>query len=263
MTPDPFHMIRRARPACRWAAAVTLLWGVTVPAPAQDELPPAGNPGVVWLVSPLVGYNRDELKQRDRTGQIQTATETAPEYGVFALMAHPRWVVNDFLFFTEASGDTEVMGNFFHANLYGDPESAITWNLGAGHLYHHIEPPNEEIEVHVPLAKAGPVFRIPSQGLTFNPYFGYAWEQIDTLHGDTNNDSYLYGITMDWRWRMVNFNAKYYYQDSQDLDDDFNNVHVRLTTGITRHWGAALRFDYMEHVTTDDTSVLVGPVYVF
>jgi hypothetical protein len=62
---------------------------------------------------------------------------------------------------------------------------------------------------------------------------------------------------------MVNLNLKYYYQDSQELDDDFSNIHVRLTTGITRHWGAALRFDYMEHSTTDDTCVLLGPVYVF
>jgi hypothetical protein len=62
---------------------------------------------------------------------------------------------------------------------------------------------------------------------------------------------------------MVGLNLKYYYQDSRELDDDFNNVHVRLTTGFTRRWGLALRFDYMEHATTDDTSVLVGPVFVF
>ena len=232
-------------------------------APAQDELPPPGDQGLMWLVSPMFGYNRDELKQRDRTGQIQTSTKTAPEYGLFAMVAHPRFVVNDFVFFTEASGDTEVMGNFFHANLYGDPDASVTWNVGAGHLYHKIEPQNEDIEVNVPMAKAGPVLRIKPWGLTFNPYIGYAWERIDTLHGDTDNDSYLYGITMDWRWRMVGLNVKYYYQDSQELDDDFNNVHVRLTAGFTRHWGAALRFDYMEHATTDDTSVLLGPVYVF
>jgi hypothetical protein len=179
------------------------------------------------------------------------------------MVAHPRFVVNDFLFFTEASGDTEVMGNFLHANVYGAPDAAVTWNVGAGHLYHKIKPENEDIEVSVPMAKAGPLLRIKPWRLTFNPYLGYAWERIDTLHGDSDNDSYLYGITVDWRWRMVNLNVKYYYQDSQELADDFNNVHVRLTTGITRHWGAAIRFDYMEHTTTDDTSFLVGPVYVF
>lgn len=236
---------------------------VMAQATAQEELPPPGDQGLMWLVSPLFGYNRDELKQRDRTGQIQIATKNAPEYGLFAMAAHPRFVVNDFLFFTEAAGNTDVMGNFFHANLYGDPDAAITWNVGAGHLYHKIEPQNEDIEVSVPMAKAGPVLRAKPWGLTFNPYIGYAWEGIDTLHGDTDNDSYLYGITVDWRWRMIGMNVKYYYQDSQELADDFNNVHVRLTTGLTSHWGAALRFDYMEHATTDDTSILLGPVYIF
>ena len=232
-------------------------------ASAQDELPPSGDPGLTWLVSPLVGFNRDELKQRDQTGQVQTQTKTASEYGLFALVAHPRFVVNDFLFFTEAAGDTEVMGNFFHANLYGDPEAAVTWNVGAGHLYHKIEPPGEDITVSVPMAKIGPVLRIQPWRLTFNPYVGYAWERIDTPRGTVDNDSTLYGLTVDWRWRMLGLNAKYYFQDSRELDDDFHNVHVRLTAGITRHWGAAIRFDYMEHATTDDTSLLFGPVYVF
>ena len=62
---------------------------------------------------------------------------------------------------------------------------------------------------------------------------------------------------------MVGLNVKYYYQDSQESDDSFNNWHVRLTSGITRHWGVAIRFDSMEHSTTDDTSLLAGPVYVF
>ena len=244
------------------AAAIALLLPPAC-ATAQDELPPAGDQGLIWLVSPMIGYNRDELKQRDRMGQVQTVTETAPEYGLFALVAHPRFVVNDFLFFTEAAGDTEVMGNFFHANIYGDPEAVATWNVGGGHLYHKIEPTGEDITVSVPMAKIGPLLRIKPWHLAFNPYVGYAWERIDTRHGDVDNDSYLYGLTVDWRWRMLGLNAKYYYQDSRELDDNFHNVHVRLTTGITRHWGAALRFDYMEHATTDDMSVLMGPVYVF
>jgi hypothetical protein len=248
------------------AAALAVLAALGLAAPsatAQDELPPSGDPGLTWLVSPLVGVNRDELKRPDRTGQIQTEAKTAPEYGLFALVAHPRFVVNDFLFFTEAAGDTEVMGNFFHANLYGDPEAAVTWNIGAGHLYHKIEPPGEDITVSVPMAKAGLVLRVKPWRLTFNPYVGYAWERIDTRRGNTDNDSTLYGLTVDWRWRMLGINAKYYYQDSRELDDDFHNFHLRLTAGITRHWGAAVRFDYMEHATTDDTSLLFGPVYVF
>ena len=50
---------------------------------------------------------------------------------------------------------------------------------------------------------------------------------------------------------MFGPNAKYYYQNSQELDNNFNNVHLRLTTGITSHWGTAIRLDYMEHTTTD------------
>ncbi len=122
----------------------------------------------------MVGCNHDELKRRDRTGQIRTESETAPEHGLFALIAHSRFVVNDFLFFTEAAGDTEVMGNFLHANLYGDGDASVTWNLGAGHLYHKINPQNEDIEVSVPLAKVGPVFRARPWGLALNPYAGYA-----------------------------------------------------------------------------------------
>lgn len=245
----------------RGAAAAVLLAAAS--GSAQDELPPADTPGMMWLVSPLVGVNRDDLKRRDRTGRIQSSSKTAPECGLFAMAAHPRFVANDFLFFTEASGSTEVLGNFFHANLYGDPAAGVTWNVGAGHLYHRIKPPDEEIEVSVPTAKLGPVLRLRPWGISVNPYVGYAWERIDTRHGDTDNDSYLYGLTVDWRWRMLGLNAKYYYQDSRELDEDFHNVHVRLTAGFTRHWGAAVRFDYMEHTTTDDTSLLAGPVFVF
>lgn len=267
----PFVRIKRFVPptVLRLSAVAWLLTSAL--ARAQEETPPTQGEGLTWLVSPLVGYNRDELKQPDRTGQIQTATKTAPEYGLFALVAHPHFVVNDFLFFTEAAGNTDVMGNFFHANLYGDPDATVTWNVGAGHLYHKIQPQGVDIDVSVPLVKAGLLLRYKPWGLTFNPYIGYSWERVDThvqvpsrdqkIHA--KNDSPLYGLTVDWQWRMVGLNVKYYYQDSQKSDDSFNNVHVRLTSGITRHWGAAVRFDYMEHSTTDDTSLLLGPVYVF
>ena len=244
------------------ATAVALVLASSV-VHAQEEQAPFASRSVTWLISPLVGFNRDKMSQRDRTGHIQTASKTAAEYGLFALVAHPRFALNDFLFFTQAAGDTPVMGNFFYANLYGDPEAPVTWNIGVGYLYHHIEPEQEEIDVHVPLAKLGAILRVKELGLTFNPYLGYAWERINTRHGDKENDSFLYGITVDWRWRMLNINAKYYYQDHRGSDEGFSNVHVRLATGITRHWGAAVRFDYMERSTADDLSVLMGPVWVF
>ena len=232
-------------------------------APAEGEYATPERNKIMWLASPLIGWNHDDLKQRDRAGQVKTMSETALEYGLFVMAAHPRFVVNDFLFFTEAAGDTDVLGNFFHANVYGNPEAPVTWNLGAGHLYHKIKPPNEDIDVHVPMAKAGVVLRVKQWDLAFNPYVGYAWERVYTLHGNSDNDSYLYGLTVDWRWRMLALNAKYYFQDSREADEDYNNVHVRFTTGLTQHWGAVLRFDYMEHSTTDDTSLLAGPVFVF
>lgn len=267
----PFVRIKRFVPATVLLLSAAAVLLTSAPARAQEETPPVHGQGLMWLVSPLVGYNRDDLKQPDRTGQIQTQTETAPEYGLFALVAHPRFVLNDFLFFTEAAGDTDVMGNFFHANLYGDPDATVTWNVGAGHLYHKIQPQDVDIEVSVPLVKAGPVLRYKPWGLTFNPYIGYSWERVDThvhvpprdqkIH--SKNDSPLYGLTVDWQWRMLGVNVKYYRQDSEESDESFNNWHVRLTSGITRHWGAAIRFDYMEHSITDDTSLLLGPVYVF
>jgi hypothetical protein len=260
----------RSRGAIRLAAAAVLLAVGPVPA-AEDSAPGAafsaadrpGSDAALGLISPMFGYNRDVLKQRDLTGQIRTATKTAPEYGLFAMAAHPRVVVNDFLFFTEAAGDTDVAGNFFHVNLYGDPEAAVTWNVGAGHLYHKIDPPNEDIEVNVPLVKAGPLLRARRWGLALNPYLGYAWERVDTRHADVDNDSMLYGVTLDWRWRMLSLNVKYYYQDSRDTDEGYNTVHARFGVGAGRRWGAVARLDYMEHVTTDDTSVLIGPVFVF
>lgn len=62
---------------------------------------------------------------------------------------------------------------------------------------------------------------------------------------------------------MPGINAKFDCQGSRELNVDFHSLHLRLTAGITRHWGATVRFGYMEHATTDDTSILAGPVYVF
>ena len=128
-------------------------------------------------------------------------------YGLFIMMAHPRIVINDYLFYTEPN-DADVLGNLFYANLYGDPDAILTWNLGGGRMYHKIKPPQEYISVQVPMVKAGPIVRIKPWGITINHYLGYAWERIETLRSSSNNDSYLYGLTVDWRWRMINLNVK-------------------------------------------------------
>ena len=233
-------------------------------APAAEASHPAPGRGIMWLVSPLAGFNRDELAVRSGPGgqQVSTETETAPMYGLFAMMAHPRIVINDYLFYTEPN-NADVLGNLFYANLYGDPDAILTWNLGGGHMYHKIKPPREDIRVQVPMVKAGPIVRIKPWGVTINPYFSYAWERIETLRSSSKNDSYLYGLTVDWRWRMINLNVKYYYQDSLGDYEDYNNVFARLVFAFNRNFGAMLRFDYMEHVVTDDTSIMVGPVFIF
>ena len=217
---------------------------------------------MICAVSPVFGWDRNELKVRGRGGQVTTETDTAPEYGLFLLMAHPNLVINDFLFWTDVN-HTDVFGNLAFVNGYGDSNADLTWNVGAGHLYHKIEPANEDITVTVPMVKAGPLFRVRKWNLRLNPYVGYAWERIETRRANEDNDSYLYGITAGWRRRMAAATVKYYFQDSQEADDDYHTVRARAHCMFTRHWGGVVRFDYMEHVTSDDTSLLVGPTYVF
>ncbi len=225
-----------------------------------------------WVASPMFGYNHNALKRTDREGNVVEYTKNAPEYGAYLMAAHPHLVINNFLFLTEAADDIDVIGNLFYLNLYGDPDAVITWNLGAGHLYHDIKDINlgphrssGTIRVRVPQVKAGPMIRIKPWHLSLNPYFGYGWERTGMQFSNTRikNNSWMYGITADWRWRMLNLNAKYIYQDSRAGQENFNSLHLRLVTAVTRNWGLSLRFDHMEHATTDDTSFLLGPVFVF
>jgi hypothetical protein len=216
---------------------------------------------VRWIVSPIAGVDRNEMTVRTPMGTT-TETDTGPEYGLFVMMAHPNFVVNDFLFFADVN-ETDVMGNLLFANYYADSKAKVTWNAGAGHLYHKIEPENEEIEVNVPMVKAGPLFRVPAWHLSLNPYLGYAWERVDTLHGDQDNDSYLYGLTVAYLWRMIEGGFNYYYQDSQEVDEDYQVFRARVYTFFGPNWGLGARVDYMEHMTTDDLSFLVGPAFTF
>jgi hypothetical protein len=105
--------------------------------------------------------------------------------------------------------------------------------------------------------------RVDALNLSLNPYVGYAWEQVKTPFGDTDNESYLYGLSVKWHWRMIQTSLKYYYQDSREIEEDFHTFRGRVTVGINEHWGIAARVDYMEHQTTDDTSFLMGPAYRF
>ena len=233
--------------------------------PAENAFPShPGESGFLALISPLAGYNRNELIVHGgpRGQQLTKQTDTEPMYGLFLLMGNPRVMVNDYFFYTKPN-DTEVLGNLFYLNVYGDPQATVTWNLGGGHLYHEIKPDNEDIKVQAPMLKAGPVIRIKPWGITFNPYLGYVWERIETSRGDLSNDALLYGLSVDWRWRMMNLNVKYYYEDSRDGYESYNAVRARFVTGLTRHWGMTVRYDYMEQMAADNSSLMIGPVYVF
>lgn len=228
-----------------------------------DAIPREGEQrDTLITVSPLFGWDSNEMRMRGERGQATTETDTAPEYGLFFLVVHQNLVFTDFAFFTGVN-DTDVFGNLAFANLYGDRRNRVTWNVGAGHLYHKIEPEDEDITVNVPMVKAGPLLNIPEWNLTVNPYVGYAWERVETQRTDVDNDSCLYGLTVGWRWRMLAATVKYYYQDSREADDDYQTVRARAHCMFNDHWGAVIRFDHMQHVTSDDTSVLLGPVYVF
>lgn len=139
----------------RWLLTALVLIAGSLRTRAADEPSMAAcTGGVVWCVSPMAGWNRDTLEMRGPMGEVLSETDTAPEYGLFAL-------------------------------------------------------------------------------------------------------------TMGYRWRMLEAGVNYYYQDSQDLEEDFQVVRARFNCFFSRTWGLAARFDYAEHQITDDKSVLLGPVWVF
>ncbi len=222
---------------------------------------------VMWVVSPMAGMDENELEIPMGPMGTMTEKDTGPEYGVFLMMVHPNVVLNDFAFYSKVN-DADVWGNLFFANYYYSSKAVFTWNVGAGYLYHLIdiaEPSEEEITVTVPMLKSGPVIRIPPLHLQVNPYLGYGWERVETTHGDEDNGSYLYGVTMTYHWRMVEAGVNYYYQDSRGLDPDenFNVLRARASVFFNKHWGLSVRGDYMEHSTSKDTSFLIGPVFLF
>jgi hypothetical protein len=215
------------------------------------------------LVSPLAGWNRNETTIPASHGSpAMTLTDTEPEYGLYAMYASPRLVVNNIAFLTEASG-SDVSGDIATANVYGDPDSPCTWHLGAGYVWHEIESDASTVTINEPIAKAGVVWRLPSAHLLINPYLGYAWLGMDTSHGDQNTESVLYGISAYWRWRMVAMNAKYYLEDNLDLDQQFDVVRAYGVFMFNRSVGMMARVEYMEEIGSKNTSGLLGPVMVF
>lgn len=231
--------------------------------PADAGVAPEGAArDTLVMVSPLFGWDRNELSMRGERGAIVKQTDTAPMVGLFGMVMHRNLVLTDYLFYSDVN-DTDVWGNLAYLNWYGSRTARLSWNAGAGHLYHKIKPAEEEITVTVPMLKTGPMINIPEWHLSINPYVGYAWERIETRRADVDNDSYLYGINIGWRWRMLGATIQYYYQDSREAEDDYQTLRARAHAMVNPHWGVTVRLDYMEHATSDDTSVQFGPVYVF
>ena len=241
--------------ACVWAdsPAVEVVGGMPEGAALNQPL---------VMISPLFGWDRNKLSVRGERGQIAKRTDTAPMYGLFGMALYRQFVLTDYLFYSDVN-EADVWGNLAYLNWYGSHTARVTWNVGAGHFYHKIKPDHQSITVTVPMLKTGPQFHIPAWNLSINPYLGYAWERVETRHGNADNDSYLYGLNIGWRWRMMGANLLYYYQDSQRAKDDYQTLRVRAHTMVNRHWGLTLRFDYMEQSAADNTSVQFGPIFLF
>ena len=231
----------------------------------------------LFLVSPMIGWNENTIEDRV-TGK--DVTDGGWEYGLFSLYATPRFAANNMLFFTSANS-ADVWGDFLFLNFYGDPEASVTWNLGAGHLWHRISTDDPfaklDVDVYVPLVKAGVLVRIKPLNITLNPYLAYSWENTYTegnvyqgpflgwqpVDTSCHTESVLYGLTCKWHWRMAHLTAKYYLEDNLDLNEYYHVARVRGTFMFNRDIGITARVEYMEHSTSEDLSVLVGPTFLF
>lgn len=253
-------------PPMKW---FVLALGLTALSIRAEEAPVESPKDWRWVVSPMIGADRNELHRTTPSGTT-SQTDTGPEYGLFLMAVNPNFVFNNFLFYSDVN-DSDVWGDLAYLNYYADDKASITWNAGIGYLYHKIETEGPEITVNDPMVKAGPVFRVSNWHLSFNPYVGYAWEVVETsmsgphgsFHTETDNESMLYGLTVGWRWRMFEAGLNYYYQDSLELDENFNVLRARFIGMITKEWGLSARLDYSEHSTSKDRSILVGPVFLF
>ncbi|MDD3276232.1 MAG: hypothetical protein PHP93_04170 [Kiritimatiellales bacterium] len=250
-----------------WAVFSVLFFWAQAGFCEDDNPVPSSHPTSAWIVSPLFGLVKNESL---KTGN----SDVSPEYGLFAMYASPRFIVNNTTFFTDVNS-SEVWGNISSISLYGDSKANLTWYLGGSYVWHQVTVDPVKIRIDEPLGKVGLVWRIPSKHLTINPYVGYAQERVHTevsvsTPGGTitfksvdHSDIVVYGISAYWHWRMLGADAKYYL--SQNLDSETLNQHFRVwgTAMFNQKVGVIGRFEYEEQNTTRDTSFLFGPVFVF
>lgn len=244
---------------------IVMLGSVSAAANEETNLPEPATPqsGMI-LLAPLVGFDRNELTFQagpPGTPPVTTA-DTDWEYGFYSMYVSPRFVLNNVLFFAHAN-DADIWGDVAYANVYGDPQSAVTWNLGGGYLWHRISTDQMDIRITQPMVKVGALLRWPQMHATLNPFVGYAWQTISMPQGDENTKSVLYGVAADWRWRMFYATAKYYLEDNRNNGRQYNVLRVVGSLNLSRSTALMGRIEYMEHSTGTDTSVLLGPAFVF
>jgi len=249
----------------RIAAVLSLLALCAWSSVRAEDANPVTHPASAWIVSPLFGAAQNEDLNNGQT-------DISPEYGLFVMYASPRFIVNNTTFFTDVN-QSEVWGNISSVSLYGDPKAKLTWYLGGSYVWHQIKADPVKITISEPLGKIGVVWRIPSKHLSFNPYIGYAPQTVSTrvsipppvgtIKSRDRSDIAVYGISAYWHWRMFGADAKYYL--SQDLDHDTLNSTFRIwgSAMFSENTGILARFEYTEQNTSKDTSLLVGPVFVF
>ena len=119
--------------------------GLTSPTVAAEEYS-----APMFVVSPLIGFDRNTLQSRDMRGRSIELEDTGLEYGLFGLVYTKHFTFNNFLFFADVN-ETDVAGNVFFANYYYNPDSRLTLNLGIGYVYNKIEGDNIDITVTSPL----------------------------------------------------------------------------------------------------------------
>jgi hypothetical protein len=238
------------------AVAVPL---VAVAGPPDEAAPESAG---AFLVSPMAGWERNDLDAFDHRGRPETRVDDAVEYALFGAYVTPRVAVNDTLFYTDPNA-AEVWGNILTATLVGAPERRLTWSLGVGYTWHRIDVAPVTIRIDEPLVKAGLVLRVPSCGVGLNPYVGYAWEHVRTTYGSDAYDTLLYGIIARWDWRMLHATVQYYYQDNLDLAEGYSVLRGRVTCFVTPRWGLLLRGELNEQVSSTDRSLVAGPVLRF
>jgi len=91
----------------------------------------------------------------------------------------------------------------------------------------------------------------PQAAVTWAVGGSYMWHFID-----------MPGIALRINELLVRA-SQYYQQDNRELRQVYQVFRGRLVAFVSENWGVLLRGEYMRQYASKDTSVLLGPVYVF